>query len=327
MIRVDERKSRFGAITIFKTKKTGSFIYAQGDSFQSEADANGISLVAYIHAMFSLLRQAGSRNVLMIGCGGGTLATMLSNVDCKLTVVDIDPHAFLLARRYFRFPPDVACRVADGCEFLLSETGTFDAIVLDAFMEGNIPAHLKSAAFFSLVRKRVSPSGCVVVNVHVENDLDAAADRMASEMAKVWPDVRILDRVGQTNRNAILMAGGVRELQKPTLLMLPAMDAGEIVAELRRWHFAPARLGLGSRLLTNQEPLYALTRVDLAGIDVAARFRRDHMHPVQPAAAAAEEAEMAERTAVGAVHDPDHVVHDVGDIDEALIGREGHAAG
>ncbi len=243
MIRVDERKSRFGAITIFKTKKTGSFIYAQGDSFQSEADANGISLVAYIHAMFSLLRQAGSRNVLMIGCGGGTLATMLSNVGCKLTVVDIDPHAFLLARRYFRFPPDVACRVADGCEFLLSETGTFDAIVLDAFMEGNIPAHLKSASFFSLVRKRVSPSGCVVVNVHVENDLDSAADRMASEMAKVWPDVRILDRVGQTNRNAILMAGGVRELQKPTLLMRPAMDAGEIVAELEAMAFrsSPAR--------------------------------------------------------------------------------------
>ena len=62
-------------------------------------------------------------------------------------------------------------------------------------------------------------------------------------MAKVWPDVRILDRVGQTNRNAILMAGGVRELQKPTLLMRPAMDAGEIVAELEAMAFrsSPAR--------------------------------------------------------------------------------------
>ena len=139
MITVAERKSRFGAITIFKTKKTGSLIYAQGDSFQSEADANGVSLVAYIHAMFGLLRQAGSKTVLMIGCGGGTLATMLATVQCKLTVVDIDPHAFLLARRYFRFPADIDCRVADGCEFLLSEGGTFDAVVLDAYMAGDHP--------------------------------------------------------------------------------------------------------------------------------------------------------------------------------------------
>lgn len=240
MIRVDERKSRFGAITIFKTKKTGSLIYAQGDSFQSEADANGISLVAYIHAMFSLLRQAGSRSVLMIGCGGGTLATMLASVGCKLTVVDIDPHAFQLARRYFRFPPEIVCRVADGCEFLLSDAGTFDAVVLDAFMGGNIPDHFKSPAFFSLVGQRLNPNGSLVVNVHVENDRDLGPDRIASEMATVWPDVRILDRKGHENRNAILMAGGVRDLQKPKLLMRPAMDAGEIVAELEAMDFRPS---------------------------------------------------------------------------------------
>jgi len=239
MITVDERKSRFGDITIFKTKRTGSFIYAQGDSFQSEADADGTSLVAYIHAMFGLLRQTGSKTVLMIGCGGGTLATMLSNVHCNLTVVDIDPHAFLLARRYFRFPPVITCRVADGCDFLVSEGGTFDAVVLDAFMAGNIPAHLKSSAFFSLVRQRLNPSGSVFVNVHVENDLDHASDRMAMEMAHVWPDVRILDREGSTHRNAIVMAGGVVGLQKPTLQMRPAMDAGEIVAELDAMQFRP----------------------------------------------------------------------------------------
>ncbi len=239
MIPVAERKSRFGAIKIFKTKKTGSLVYVQGDSFQSEADSNGISLVAYIHAMFGLLSQAGSKTVLMIGCGGGTLATMLTNAHCRLTVVDIDSHAFLLARRYFRFPPDIDCRVADGCEFLQSERGTFDAVVLDAFMAGTIPDHLKSSAFFSLVRPRLNPGGSVLVNVHVENDLDDAADRMADQMAKVWPDVRILDREGSTHRNAILMAGGVQALHKPTLIMRPAMDCEQIEGELEAMVFRP----------------------------------------------------------------------------------------
>src|SRR5262245_5334302 len=107
MITVAERKSRFGAITVLKAQDTGSLIYTQGDCYQSAADAEGTSTIAYIHAIFGLVRQARSRSVLMIGCGGGTLATMLSRIGCTLTVVDIDPHAFLLARRYFRFPAHV----------------------------------------------------------------------------------------------------------------------------------------------------------------------------------------------------------------------------
>jgi hypothetical protein len=81
----------------------------------------------------------------------------------------------------------------------------------------------------------------VFVNVHVEDDRDDAADRMAREMAKVWRHVRILDRIGGTNRNAIAMAGGVLGLRKPMLEMRPALDAGEIVTELEAMQFrAPA---------------------------------------------------------------------------------------
>src|SRR5262245_53658717 len=117
MITLAKRKSRFGPITILKKEQTESLIFAQHGCFQSEADANGISLVASIHAHVGLLRQARSETVLMIGCGGGTLATMLTKTGCTLTVVDIDPQAFLLARRYFGFPDSVTCRVADGAQY------------------------------------------------------------------------------------------------------------------------------------------------------------------------------------------------------------------
>ena len=241
MITVAERKSRFGAITILKRRATGSLLYVQGDSFQSEADDNGISLVGYIHAIFGLVRQAGAKSVLMIGCGGGTLATMLARVGCALTVVDIDPHAFLLARRYFRFPETITCRVADGCQYLLSDEGAFDAVVLDAFKGGFIPDHLTSSAFFALVRPRLTPSGSLFVNVHVENDVDDAPDQVARAIASTWASVRILDREGHHHRNAIVMAGAVSELEKPTLQMRPAIEAGEIIAELDAMQFRSLR--------------------------------------------------------------------------------------
>ena len=241
MITVAERNSRFGAITILKRKATGSLLYVQGDSFQSEADENGVSLVGYIHAIFGLVRQAGARRVLMIGCGGGTLATMLARIGCTLTVVDIDPHAFLLARRYFRFPETITCRVADGCQYLLSEKAVFDAVVLDAFRGGFMPDHLTSPTFFALVRPRLTALGRIFVNVHVENDLDDSPDQVAAAMTSAWPSVRILDREGYPHRNAIVMAGAVSGLEKPTLHMQPAIESGEIIAELDAMRFRPLR--------------------------------------------------------------------------------------
>jgi len=63
MIRIVEYKSRFGAITILKTKRTGSLTYSQGGSFQSEADGNGISLASYIHAVYGLSLISRQRRI------------------------------------------------------------------------------------------------------------------------------------------------------------------------------------------------------------------------------------------------------------------------
>ena len=237
MIRIAQRKSRLGVVTIFQTKRTGSFIYSQGGFIQSEADGNGTSLASYIHAIYGLLSQADSQNILMIGCGGATLATMLSRKGSNVTVVDVNPQAFLLARKYFGLPSGVTCRVADGCEFLLSDTRVYDAIVLDAFAGDRIPAHMRSSAFFRLVRTRLNRRGCMFVNVHVMHDLDNAPDRMSTTMARVWPHVRLLDAQSYTNRNAIVMAGAVLCLKKPVLYLRPQISADEVDTELKTMQF------------------------------------------------------------------------------------------
>jgi len=237
MLKVTERKSRFGLITILQTKQTGSLIYSQDDYFQSEADARGTSLTSYIHALYGLVRQSGAADVLMIGCGGGTLATMLNKSGCRVSVVDINAQAFRLARQYFALPNEVVCRIADGCSFLVSEDQTFDAIVLDAYDGDQIPQHLRSPAFFELAARRLNPNGAVFINVHVRNDLDDAADRIAADMTHAWNDVRILDWRGEPYRNAIVMGGSVKTLAKPVLMMEPEISAHKIQAELDAMQF------------------------------------------------------------------------------------------
>lgn len=241
MIRLAEYQSPFGVITILKKKRTGSLSYNQGGFVQSEADGNNVSLASYIHAIHGLLCQSKSQTVLMIGCGGGTLATMLSKNGRDVTVVDVNPDAFILAREYFGLPNGVTCHVADGCEFLLTDTRKYDAIVVDAFAGDHIPAHIRSLAFFRMARTRLKQRGCIFVNVHVTDDLDSAPDQMSTTMANVWPVVRLLDAQGYANRNAIVMAGGVLRLSKPALEIPPQISADEIDAELQTLQFRPWR--------------------------------------------------------------------------------------
>lgn len=237
MIRVDEHRSPFGTITIFRRRSTGSLVYKQGGCCQSEADGNGISLASYIHAIFGLILQTDAKKILLIGCGGGTLGTMLARRNLAVTVVDINPAAFTFARQYFDFPDSITCKVADGREFLLSDESCYDAIVLDAYQGDRIPVQLQSLAFFKSIRSHLTRRGMVLVNMHVTGDCDDYAHDIADCMTSLWSDVRLLDSPGWLNRNVIAVAGGVSALSKPTMLEIPAVDADEVRQELATMEF------------------------------------------------------------------------------------------
>jgi spermidine synthase len=237
MIKVEEIRSDFGAINIFKSISTGALIYEQGGCSQSSADGNGTSIASYIHAIFGFLSQSRARRILLIGGGGGTLATMLVRARRNVTIVDINPASFDLAKRYFGLPDSVAWHVEDGKSFLRSDTASYDAIVLDAFQGDRIPAHLQSKRFFRLVHDRLAERGAVLANVHVKHDLDGCADRIAHGMSKVWKSVRLLDSEGVLGRNAIVMAGDVSHLRAPHLLVAPASGANRIDRALTAMRF------------------------------------------------------------------------------------------
>ena len=233
-------KSRFGPpISIEEELKTGAIAYCQGGYYQSRADKNGVSLLDYIHAIFGQLRQLRAQSVLIIGCAGGSLATMLSRVGCDVVAVDVNPQAFVLARRYFGLPAEVECRVADGFDYLLATRRKFDAIVVDAFRGGRIASELMSEAFFAQAAKRLRPGGAIFANVHVARDSDSMPERVARRMGAASSDVRILDRPGTRYRNAIVASGTLRGLKRPALLMPPAVEAAKLAKALAAMQFVP----------------------------------------------------------------------------------------
>lgn len=229
-------------LVIEQDNATGGVSYWEGGDNQSVADRNGVSLAEYIHAMFDLLRQAKARDVLMIGCGGGTLATMLHRAGVKVTIVDISAASFDIARRYFHLPGEVKRHVADGRRFLRRSGARYDAIVLDAYSGSTMPKQFLSAAFFDFAKSRMKPRGAIfLANLLVADDNDRSPDRIVRRMRQTWRQARLLDADGWDNRNAIAVAGAVGKLTQPKLLMPPARGAAKIARGMKQFSFRRLR--------------------------------------------------------------------------------------
>jgi spermidine synthase len=232
--------SKYGVIKLRFRKRIGTVTYEQKGGYQSAADCNGISLDAHIHALYGLTLQQPGKSVLMIGCGGGTLGTMLARAGRRVSIVEIDPVSFTLAKRYFGLPTNIACHVGDGLAFMQKTRQSYDVLIIDAFTGENIPDHMQGAAFFEAAGRRLRKDGFALVNVCLERKSDPTGDRIAAGFKeRGWP-VRLLDSPGG-ERNAIVLAGKVGKLRRPRLLILPLAGAKQTGKELRAMRFRRRR--------------------------------------------------------------------------------------
>jgi spermidine synthase len=232
--------SALGVIQILK-RKTGTLKYVQKGGNQSEADRHGVSLSAYIHALYGLAIQTAAREVLMIGCGGGTLATMLARAGKRVTAVDIDPVSFKIARAHFNLPRSVKCHVADGLAFMRTTRRRFDLLIVDAFLGEAVPDQFTGDEFCAAARRVVRDTGALLFNVCLDDRRDRTADKIAARLVRNgWP-VRLVDQRGETERNAIVAAGEVGALRAPRPLIVPEADADRVARETRTFQFRRRR--------------------------------------------------------------------------------------
>jgi len=241
MIALAKDVSVHGTVAVVESETTGRRSYKHNGIFQSEADADGVSTASYVHAIFGLVRQVHAKRVLMIGCGGGTLGTMLARFGHRVTIIDVNPAAFRFARRYFHLPRSVECRLADGYDHLKDTNARYDAIVLDAYDGDRFPEQFRSEAFLAHAATATGNDGFFLANIHTLDDDDRGADAYAALLAQLWPEVRLLDALGEPNRNTIAIAGPKRHLVPPWLELPPKIDAKLIADELGAMTFREAR--------------------------------------------------------------------------------------
>lgn len=234
MLLLEELDTEFGNIKIMRSRSDGTCSYYQEECFHSQINAEGVSTCGYVHVMYSITKQSLAQRVLMIGGAGGTLATMLHRSGCQVTVVDINPHAFTLAKKYFQMPEDIECVVGDGWSYLHETKQRYDAIAIDAFdSDGTVPTPFTTKDFFRAAKMVLKPFGVVVMNAMIAHDLDMLADRVALNMESVGLSAVLFDRPGRQDRN-IIIAGGVVDHVRIASYRKPVWVRHELRGIIRR---------------------------------------------------------------------------------------------
>jgi SAM-dependent methyltransferase len=192
-------------IRVREERATGARLYDEDGVAQSRVRAGGEADVAYIRLMAALLE--GSSDALLLGCGGGSLASMLRRRGSSVTVVDLNPVSFVLARVFFWMPPEVVCVAADARDFLRTQDRMFDAIGIDIGGPRFSYTAALDASTVAGARRALRHCRRIAINISLEAPDDPVpgriAERFAAEGLEVW---LLSESPDQSEVNTIILA-------------------------------------------------------------------------------------------------------------------------
>ena len=164
-----------------ESKLSGSIevLYANGKYVLDTARVNysfgGLHKV--FQTAFSRFKIRGRelKNVLILGFGGGSIASILQDEykkDCAIAGVEKDPEIIALAKKYFSVDKykKLTLYCEDAYEFVQRCDKKFDLIAMDIFVDIDIPEKFLDDTFLSAVSNLLSANGILFYNLVVYNE-------------------------------------------------------------------------------------------------------------------------------------------------------------
>lgn len=118
------------------------------------------------------------KNVLLLGMGAGSIISLLRekyHLDFKITALEKDDVVIELAERYFNIGRFKNLEIVnrDAFEYVLHCTEKFDMVIVDLFIEEDVPAKFASASFLSALKNITAQHACVIYNKMIMTDVHA----------------------------------------------------------------------------------------------------------------------------------------------------------
>lgn len=143
-------------------------------------------------------------SVLLLGLGGGSVIETLRkdfNYQKPITAVDIDPVIIEIAKEEFQLSTidnlHIVCQ--DALEFTISTHKTFDLIIIDLFIDTQVPDQFLEIPFWKQVVALKTSSGVILFNASLETNLGSKLTTVIHFLKSHVFKVAVYEKVNHTN--------------------------------------------------------------------------------------------------------------------------------
>ena len=105
-----------------------------------------------------------NRSVLLLGLGGGSIASHLTAKGFNVEVCELDERIEFVARNYFQLPKSIKVTIDDARHFIKGVNKKYDAIIFDTFKGEETPHHMITLESLEEVKKILNPNGFLLIN-------------------------------------------------------------------------------------------------------------------------------------------------------------------
>lgn len=155
--------------------------------------------------------------VLVLGLGGGSILELLRkdfSFTGKITAVDLDPIIIKIAKEEFNIqqyePLQVFCQ--DAAEFAKNDTHSYETLVVDVFIDTQIPQVFLEVRFWENVASLLAPKAVIIFNAGIKEAHQTAIKLLMTQIAPLISFEK-LDAVNGVN--TLLLGKKMSQNKKP----------------------------------------------------------------------------------------------------------------
>ena len=189
-------ESIYGWVRVVDDLHAGARLLLSDSSVLSAMDiAHGRSLLGYqaIVGLVPTLFRPDARQALLIGLGGGHVATALKSKGLPTDTIEIDPAVAQAAKDYFNFKPTGDFIVGDARYEIKKLNKHYDFIIHDCFTGGTEPVHMLTVEMLAELKNMLSEPGILALNYvgFTSGEGANAVSSVYKTLATLFPTIKV----------------------------------------------------------------------------------------------------------------------------------------
>jgi spermidine synthase len=160
------------------------------------------SLQKILAYSLSKINLKNTNNVLLLGLGAGSVVQSLRKdfqFNKHITAVELDEVIIKIAQDTYGIFEDNRLKIicADATSFVQNCTANFDLIIIDLFIDCEVPKQFYEQEFIANIKKIMTQNGTFIFNLGM--DLDNTLVKRVQNHFGTYVDFQVLEKLNDTN--------------------------------------------------------------------------------------------------------------------------------